>query len=291
MKCVEALYESEDVWKNHCNVLYRDVLKINSIIRILHIDDDEDFLKITKKMLEKKSGNLFQVYSITNPLNVDSLLKETHFDIILSDYAMPEMDGLSLFKNIRQYSDIPFIVFTGIDREEITLQALNLGVNNYLLKSQIIITQFFYLIRIIKDIIKFHQTEILLEEISNHFEQIFNVSNPIRIIDNNCDIIEVNNAYCSLFKVKKEYILGKKCFQIPYPKRCQYKCPINVDHKKKNPESEYEVITPKMESISSQMKVTSLYNSLGEAVGCIESFYNTSDHKETKLIADRSEQT
>ena len=41
------------------------------------------------------------------------LLNEITFDAIISDFQMPEMNGIALLRKIRPTSDIPFILFTG----------------------------------------------------------------------------------------------------------------------------------------------------------------------------------
>ncbi len=51
-----------------------------------------------------------------------------------------------------------------------------------------------------------------LEIVNVDFNQIFEASLPLRIIDKECNIIRVNDTYCALFNIKREDILGKKCY-------------------------------------------------------------------------------
>ncbi len=48
----------------------------------------------------------------------------------------------------------------------------------------------------------------------SELDQMFNAALPIRIIDNECKMIKVNDTFCSLFKFSREELLGKKCFEI-----------------------------------------------------------------------------
>jgi len=58
------------------------------------------------------------------------------FDAVISDYQMPDMDGLEFLKLVRAgYGNIPFILFTGRGREEVVIEAINLGVDFYLQKG------------------------------------------------------------------------------------------------------------------------------------------------------------
>ena len=66
---------------------------------------------------------------------VDEALKKLsseHYDIVVSDYGMPQKDGLQFLKELRESKDeIPFILFTGKGREDVAIQALNLGADGY----------------------------------------------------------------------------------------------------------------------------------------------------------------
>lgn len=59
-----------------------------------------------------------------------------NYDAIISDYNMPQKDGLDFLKELRdQKNEIPFIMFTGKGREEIAIKALNLGATRYFTKQ------------------------------------------------------------------------------------------------------------------------------------------------------------
>jgi CheY-like chemotaxis protein len=57
------------------------------------------------------------------------------FDVIVSDYQMPDKDGLEFLRELREKDNrTPFIIFTGKGREEVVIKALNLGAVQYLNK-------------------------------------------------------------------------------------------------------------------------------------------------------------
>ena len=70
---------------------------------------------------------------------VDEALKKLatcQYDIIISDYEMPQKNGLQFLKELRQQkNETPFILFTGKSREEVAIKALNLGVDGYFNKQ------------------------------------------------------------------------------------------------------------------------------------------------------------
>ena len=59
-----------------------------------------------------------------------------NYDVIVSDYQMPDMDGIELLKHLRASgNDIPFIIFTGRSHEQAVIEALNNGADFYLQKG------------------------------------------------------------------------------------------------------------------------------------------------------------
>ncbi len=99
-------------------------------ITILYVDDEPGLLSLGKYFLER-SGQ-FIVDTITSAPAALSLQNAKRYDAIISDYHMPEMDGIELLRTIRSSGNtIPFILFTTRQREEIAIQALNEGADFY----------------------------------------------------------------------------------------------------------------------------------------------------------------
>ena len=111
---------------------FTDVL--HDEIKLLHIDDEEDSLKLLKLFLNEINP-LIIINSISSSTQALTVLESKSFDIIISDYQMPEIDGLELLQIIRRKHDnTPFIILTGKSKEEIAIKALNLGVDFYIQK-------------------------------------------------------------------------------------------------------------------------------------------------------------
>jgi PAS domain S-box-containing protein len=103
--------------------------------RILHIDDQPDFGDLVKTCLERED-NTFEVLTETTPNDGLERLTEETVDCIVSDYEMPEADGLEFLEAVREsFPEIPFILFTGKGSEEIASTAITKGVTDYLQKS------------------------------------------------------------------------------------------------------------------------------------------------------------
>lgn len=83
-------------------------------IRVLHVDDNPDFADLTMAFLERES-NSFDIETATSATDGLAAIENKKPDCIVSDYDMPGTNGLEFLETIREtYSDLPFILFTGL---------------------------------------------------------------------------------------------------------------------------------------------------------------------------------
>ncbi|MFW9922421.1 MAG: response regulator [Candidatus Thorarchaeota archaeon] len=129
------------------------------MINILLVDDEANLLEASKLYLEKLSSK-FNVSTLSSAYEALNVLKKKDFDIIISDYQMPNMDGLEFLSTLRKNGDdSPFIIFTGKGREEVAIQALNLGADFYLQKGGDTNSQFRELLNLINKLMEKKATE------------------------------------------------------------------------------------------------------------------------------------
>jgi PAS domain S-box-containing protein len=103
-------------------------------IYMLLVDDESNLLDLCKMYLER-SGD-FTVTTVLSAPEAIRMLEKERFDAIVSDYQMPEMDGIEFLKRVRATDkNIPFIIFTGKGREEIAIEAFENGANFYVQKG------------------------------------------------------------------------------------------------------------------------------------------------------------
>jgi DNA-binding NarL/FixJ family response regulator len=101
-----------------------------SIIRVLHVDDDTCILRISKAILEMIGT--YQVETSSSVGEAFDKMGKVEYDVVVSDYHMPGKDGLQFLKELREKGNrISFVLFSGEDRDETRIEALSFGADGY----------------------------------------------------------------------------------------------------------------------------------------------------------------
>jgi PAS domain S-box-containing protein len=141
------------------------------MIHVLYVDDEPSLLELGSIYLEELKD--FKVSTALSAKEALRMLSELPYDAIISDYLMPEMDGIGLLKKVRaHHQDIPFILFTGKGREEVVIDAINNGADFYLQKGGNPQAQFAELAHKVRQAVHRRRTEQALRlktEESEHF--------------------------------------------------------------------------------------------------------------------------
>jgi DNA-binding response OmpR family regulator len=101
------------------------------LTRVLLIDDDKDLTAVLKILLYEAG---FEVNSINSSPEGIETARHWLPDAIILDMVMPVLDGLQACQAIRQFSDVPILVLSVINKPELIAQALDGGADDYLSK-------------------------------------------------------------------------------------------------------------------------------------------------------------
>ena len=99
--------------------------------RILVVDDAPDLVHAVRLYLEMEG---FTVYSAFNGRQAVEVVRSKLPDLVILDVMMPELDGLSALKLIREVSNIPVILLTVRNEEDMKIRGLRLGADDYVTK-------------------------------------------------------------------------------------------------------------------------------------------------------------
>ena len=104
-------------------------------IRVLHVEDNEFFGKVASEILTQEIADV-TVHTETIPSDALARLELEQFDCVVSDYEMPEMNGLELLGAVKEIApQIPYILMTGGGSEKTASEAISAGVTDYLKKG------------------------------------------------------------------------------------------------------------------------------------------------------------
>jgi len=106
-------------------------------IRVLLVEDSEDDALLA---LDALRGGGFEpsAQRIASAAEMRTALGETTWDLILSDYRLPEFNALDAFAIYREFGlDIPFVIVSGVIGEETAVAAMKAGVHDYVSKDNL----------------------------------------------------------------------------------------------------------------------------------------------------------
>jgi CheY-like chemotaxis protein len=103
------------------------------MIAVLLVDDDPSLFNITRILLEKEGE--ISVDLCNSGYEALEILKTQSYDAIVSDYGMPEMNGIEFLREVkRRYPSVPFIMFTGQGTEQTAIDTFMNGGESYVSK-------------------------------------------------------------------------------------------------------------------------------------------------------------
>jgi two-component system chemotaxis response regulator CheY len=110
-------------------------MPIAAALKVLVVDDQNSVRQMTRITLEQIGVR--HIHEAENGVQAIDTASSQPLDLIISDYNMPEMDGLGLLRAVRGHPAarrVPFILLTGRGDRELVVKAAQAGANNYLVK-------------------------------------------------------------------------------------------------------------------------------------------------------------
>jgi PAS domain S-box-containing protein len=187
-------------------------------LHILHVDDDASFLEVSKEILSLESN--FEVDTAESVEEAYRKIKSTSYDAIVSDYQMPNKNGLDFLTELRaQKIEIPFILLTGKGREEIAIKALNLGADGYVNKQGNAETVYGELSHYVRQAVEKKQAQASLSYSEQQLRTVI-MNAPIGISTSNSEsgfFENPNSTFCRILGYSREELQKLTFREITYP--------------------------------------------------------------------------
>jgi signal transduction histidine kinase len=104
-------------------------------MRILLIDDNPDDRALARRALGRELPNL-EIAEIADAALLDQALEAGGFEAVITDYHLRWSDGLAVLRRAKErFPDCPVIMFTGTGSEEIAVEAMKSGLDDYVVKT------------------------------------------------------------------------------------------------------------------------------------------------------------
>ena len=106
-------------------------------IRVLLVEDEPDHALLFRKMLTSAVGSAMHVMHVSSLKEASESVTVDPPEVVLLDLMLPDSQGFDTFGRLHgQSPDVPIIVLSGMKDEELALEAVRLGAQDYLVKGQ-----------------------------------------------------------------------------------------------------------------------------------------------------------
>ena len=169
----------------------------------LVVDDDDDAAETAALMVDNGTEHVSTEY-VTSAEDALDYLESEPAHVVVSDYDMPEMDGLELLDEVQETQDVPFILYTGKGSEDLAVQALRNGAEDYVRKGNS--QAFDVLSRRVENAAIRNKAK---EELTVFKEGAENAGHAIQVTDSDGNIVYVNPAFEDQTGYDEEELLGE----------------------------------------------------------------------------------
>ncbi len=110
----------------------------NKLVKVLLIEDNDADARFISEMFKEIKTTKYEV-SRTKRLDEGiKILDEDSFDVLLLDLSLPDSMGLSTFEKAHEYDpELPIVILSGLDDEDVAVKAVREGAQDYLMKGEV----------------------------------------------------------------------------------------------------------------------------------------------------------
>lgn len=184
-----------------------DLMELGKELKVLYVEDDENLRLETTKIIER----IFEKVDVASDgVEGFNAFTSAHYDLIITDIEMPQVDGIEMSRNIRAINkDTPIVVVSAYSNTDYFMDAIAIGIDYYILKPikmpRLIDTLFAAVKRVtdkrLADAYRQKEIRQRVEKASkNMLAEITNVSPNPTIVYTNGSISFMNRAFQELFE-------------------------------------------------------------------------------------------
>ena len=192
---------------------------MNSLIHILHLEDDPQDVELVQARLREAELACRFTHAETRDDFARALDQEA-VDIILADYRLPMYDGLSALRlTLERCPEVPFIFVSGTIGEEAAIAALTQGATDYVLKQNLsrLATAVRRALQEARNQRERRQAQEALKQNEAMMRCILDsVEEGFIVLDRDYRIMSANRAFCNLVGLDEEQVVGRLCHEVSH---------------------------------------------------------------------------
>jgi PAS domain S-box-containing protein len=185
-------------------------------LRILIIEDNPDDRALIQRELQREYADL-RINPILSAIDFARALEEDEpYDLVLTDYQLPWTNGLAVLHTVKsRYPDCPVIMVTGTGSEEIAVEAMKAGLDDYVIKAPPHCKIFGRLAVSVRTVLERAQERQALRESEDRFHAFMDNSPAVAFMkDEDGRFVYVNQLFERFFKLTRLQWLGKTDFDL-----------------------------------------------------------------------------
>ena len=188
-------------------------------INILLIEDNHDYARLIQRIISDKSSNLMNVEHHENFSNGYERLLEGEVDLVLLDLNLPDSSNIDKIVRIHGSTEVPIIVLTGTDDEQVAIKAVQMGAQDYLMKNSLDSS---LLVRSIRYAIERKKVDDELKRTEERFRLLIeNAVDLIAILEIDGTIKYVSPSHKRILGYDDQDLLGRRAFEFIHPEDLQ----------------------------------------------------------------------
>lgn len=196
-----------------------------SALAVLLVDDNPDDRALVRRELEREFPGV-EVTEARDAGELEGSLEAGAFDVVITDYRLNWTDGLEVLRRVKErWPDIPVIMFTGTGGEEVAVEAMKYGLDDYVIKTPAHYRRLPAAVASALErgrgraAVREHEEAVAaLAESEARFRALFESAQVgICITDRTGRILEVNSAYEALLGYTSDELRGTTFFEYTHP--------------------------------------------------------------------------
>lgn len=260
-------------------------------VRILLVEDNPGDALLVRTTLKDPGTSGFEVTNAERLGKALELLAREDFDVVLLDLSLPDSQGLDTVERVRERAPrMPVVVLSGLGNEEVAIQALQSGAQDYLLKGQ---GDGNLIARSMRHAIERKRMEDALRESEERFRTVVeSLGEGLLITDPENAVLYANPRMEELTGYAGEEMLGRPAYELLLPPE-QWREALDRNEERLRGSSDwYEVQLLRKDgsALWTGIQATPYRNGAGEIVGSLRAITDITERKRFEAALKESEE-